>query len=543
MEKYDSALVCINNMLKFSPKSIPLQFEKGKLLLMNSDTTSAYQLFSYISKIDSLNPDAWNAKALVSLLMDEQDSALVDYNKAVSLGTKNAGTYVNRGIINYKKRNYRQAIADFDKAVKLDSLDDHILFNRSLLRIEVGDYNNALEDLNRVIQMNPTSSEAIYQRGLINGMLGYYNEAIKDFSTIIEKHSSFIPALYNRAEIYSKMGDEKNAFKDRYKADQIEKNHQQGKEVVNTNVVVNEDVNIDNAIKSIASLFVSESATEQNKGVRGLVQNNNFSLEKFDNFVLSYYQYKESNGMEEKLYNTMALQEFNNSPLSPAKLYLVCKEVKLTESMIAFHFNSIDVLSSKIEKDQSNAVYYFLRALDYSLVQDFDNAINDYTKAIKYNSSFALAYFNRANIRFKMLEKENNEFWKNEIESSFSNSLINGKEKKIDVDVMRSSIYSSEFELILRDYEMVISLMPDFAFAWYNKANIFVYQKDYQSAISAYTSAIEIDGDFGEAYYNRGIIYFISGKIDKAVSDLSKAGELGVYQSYSILKKINTVIN
>ena len=85
--------------------------------------------------------------------------------------------------------------------------------------------------------------------------------------------------------------------------------------------------------------------------------------------------------------------------------------------------------------------------------------------------------------------------------------------------------------------------MPDFAFAWYNKANIFVYQKDYQSAISAYTSAIEIDGDFGEAYYNRGIIYFISGKIDKAVSDLSKAGELGVYQSYSILKKINTVIN
>ena len=141
-----------------------------------------------------------------------------------------------------------------------------------------------------------------------------------------------------------------------------------------------------------------------------------------------------------------------------------------------------------------------------------------------------------------MLEKDNNEKWKNEMENSFNNSLTKNKDKIIDVDLIKSSYNSSEFEMILRDYEKVISLAPDFAIAWYNKANIYVYQKDYISAISAYTSAIKIDNDFGEAYYNRGLIYLITGNVKNAVSDLSKAGELGVYQSYSILKKINSLI-
>lgn len=541
MEKYDSALVCIDMMLRISPNSIPLKFEKGKVLLLNTDTVAAYQLFTEISKTDSLNPDIWSAKGLVNLLRNEQDSALLDYNKSVDLGSKNASTYVNRGIINYEQKKYRQALADFDSAIKIDSLDDNVLFNRALLRTEVGDYNNALDDLNRIIKINPNSSEAVFQRGLLYGLLGYYKEAIVDFTMIIERHPTFVPALYNRSDIYLKIGDEKNAFKDRYNASKIEKDYRQGKKTVNTDVKVDESVDTENAIKAVASLFVSETATDQNKGLRGLVQNNNFSIEKFDNFVLSYYQYKEIDNLDVNSYNPVLLQMMNNSRLVPAKLYLVCKEVKLTESMIDFHFNSIDALSSEIEKDPTNAVYYLLRALDYSLVQDFENAISDYTKAIKYDPSLTFAYFNRANIRFKKLEKENNEMWKHEIENSFSNSLSKGKDNKGALDLIRIDSYSSEFELILRDYEMSISLSPDFAFSWYNKANVYVYQKDYVSALSAYSKAIEIDEDFGEAYYNRGLIYLITGKTDKAVLDLSKAGELGIYQSYSILKKINNI--
>jgi len=89
----------------------------------------------------------------------------------------------------------------------------------------------------------------------------------------------------------------------------------------------------------------------------------------------------------------------------------------------------------------------------------------------------------------------------------------------------------------MRDYDKVIELQPDFAFAYYNKANILCTQQDFSSAISYYSKAIECDADFAEAYFNRGLTYLFTGQNAKGLADLSKAGELGIYQSYNLLQR------
>ena len=61
---------------------------------------------------------------------------------------------------------------------------------------------------------------------------------------------------------------------------------------------------------------------------------------------------------------------------------------------------------------------------------------------------------------------------------------------------------------------------------------------DYTSAISAYTKAIELKPDLGEAFYNRGYLYLKLGNRDAGVTDLSKAGELGIVPSYNLLKRM-----
>jgi tetratricopeptide (TPR) repeat protein len=73
---------------------------------------------------------------------------------------------------------------------------------------------------------------------------------------------------------------------------------------------------------------------------------------------------------------------------------------------------------------------------------------------------------------------------------------------------------------------------------WYNRANLLAHQKDYQAAVVNYTKAIELEDDFSEAYFNRALTYLLLNQRDKAIADLSKAGELGIYKAYSILKKI-----
>jgi tetratricopeptide (TPR) repeat protein len=92
--------------------------------------------------------------------------------------------------------------------------------------------------------------------------------------------------------------------------------------------------------------------------------------------------------------------------------------------------------------------------------------------------------------------------------------------------------------MILRDYDKAIELAPDFSFAWFNRGNILCSSKDYKAAVVNFTNAINTDRDFAEAYFNRALTYIYIGDTDKGIADLSKAGELGIYQAYNLLKKL-----
>ena len=94
-----------------------------------------------------------------------------------------------------------------------------------------------------------------------------------------------------------------------------------------------------------------------------------------------------------------------------------------------------------------------------------------------------------------------------------------------------------DFDIMLRDYDHVLRLQPDFVFALYNKANILCAQKEYKDAIDYYTRAIRLDADFAEAYFNRGLTYIYTGENEKGLADLSKAGELGIYQAYNMITR------
>ena len=52
-----------------------------------------------------------------------------------------------------------------------------------------------------------------------------------------------------------------------------------------------------------------------------------------------------------------------------------------------------------------------------------------------------------------------------------------------------------------------------------------------------HTRAIEKDPNLAEAWYNRGLTYLANKQQQEAISDLSKAGELGLYSAYSIIKR------
>ena len=76
-----------------------------------------------------------------------------------------------------------------------------------------------------------------------------------------------------------------------------------------------------------------------------------------------------------------------------------------------------------------------------------------------------------------------------------------------------------------------------FVFGNYNRANVLSMLKDYRGALEDYNKAIELNKDFAEAYFNRGLTHIFLGNNKQGITDLSKAGELGIVSAYNIIKR------
>ena len=103
---------------------------------------------------------------------------------------------------------------------------------------------------------------------------------------------------------------------------------------------------------------------------------------------------------------------------------------------------------------------------------------------------------------------------------------------------MGEKAFGNDFEFVLRDLDKVVTLDPNFIYAYYNMGNIRCLQRDYRNALIDYSKALDINPDFAEAWFNRGITQIYLGDREHGLADLRMAGQLGLYKAYSIIKRL-----
>ena len=91
--------------------------------------------------------------------------------------------------------------------------------------------------------------------------------------------------------------------------------------------------------------------------------------------------------------------------------------------------------------------------------------------------------------------------------------------------------------LALDDFSQALRLSPQNALLLYNRGNMQVERRQFAEAVDSYTQALQLEPDLAEAYYNRGLSRISLDQKAEGIADLSKAGELGLYAAYSIIKK------
>ncbi|MBP3711909.1 MAG: tetratricopeptide repeat protein [Bacteroidaceae bacterium] len=507
LKEYARADSSLDVMLRHWGKEPEQYTMKAQVALLRADTVQAEKWADRALELDEYDGKAWSMKAMFQGNRKEYKEAEASLDKAIVQLPRMAGLYVNRALARYNQDNLRGAMSDYDACLDLEPRNYLAHYNRGLLRANVGEDNLAIEDFNFVLELEPDNTIALYNRALLLDNIGDYKGAIRDISAVIKDYPEFWDGYRQRAAIKRKIGDVNGAERDEFKVLQARLDAAQGKKHP-----VRTRKKSEHNIEDYAALVEEDEHEEENEYVseyRGKVQNRQTELQPEPIYSLTYYR-KESETNTYVAY-LPDLERLNAGQTLPRQLFLTDNEAPMTEKQTEAHQASALALTEELEQKPGDKDLLMRRALDYYHIRDFENAVSDMNALIQEHGPDALALILRAQCRFAQLE------------------------------VSRTTASASDLRLgylmAVQDFSKASDLMPDVPFLHYNIGCVQVQLADYMAAQKSFSRALELDPHFPSAYYGRGVAYILGGQTEQGLSDLSQAGELGLYTAYNLIKK------
>lgn len=523
-EQWESAAEIIDSMLIFSPRNVDAYLMRTQVAIKQEDSVMVRRMMTEAYKYDKYSPEVHSLAAM--LLCDEEryEEAEASIDRAIELMPGRSSSYLSRALIRYYRNNLRGAMDDYDLALYVDPNNFYGYYNRGLLRMQLGDDNRAIEDFDKVLDIDPDNAMARFNRSILRSNTGDYEGAIVDITRVLEDFPNFEYGYYCRAEARRKIGDEKGAEADDMWLLKNSLNRTLGKEDNDSlpdnseRVRRRSDRNVQNYNKMVVA--DDEPGRQYATNYRGRVQNRNIHIELLPMFAVTYYE--RPRDISTLLHYYKPIDDLVQSGMLLRKVLLTNDERALSSNEVERHFTGIDVNSKNIAEFPDVLSYRLARALDFYLVQDFAAALNDLDMALTLEGDLWLVYFIRATVRAKLLESQ-----------SVSQMSTDGSY----MPASENALPNIDYRIARNDLDMVIAEMPDFAYAYYNRANVSAKLSDFKSAVVDYTKALELDDKLAEAYYNRGLAKIYLGQTYEGIADLSKAGELGIYSAYNVIKR------
>ena len=186
----------------------------------------------YYSEGINLNPDDylayWNRARTYAYNLNDNEKALIDFNKAIELDSNGDKIY-QRGNFYNEIGEYNKALLDYNKAIELDPDDMEYLYFRARTYHELKEYTKAISDLLIITQLDKDGSYIKNERYVLND-LGTYYKRLENYDKALEYYTKEInlnqddhlPYLV-RAELYAyNLNDNEKALIDYNKAIELD---------------------------------------------------------------------------------------------------------------------------------------------------------------------------------------------------------------------------------------------------------------------------------------------------------------------------------
>ena len=527
LQQYTQADSALDRMLRYWPKDAELFTMKAQVSIAQGDTVRGLALVDSALVINPYDGHALTMRSIISLSRGEYEQAEAELDKAILQRPRFTANFINRALARFHQNNLRGAMADYDQALEIDPRNYLGHFNRGLLRAQVGDDNRAIEDFDYVLSVEPDNMIALYNRALLLEQTGDLNGAIRDISAVIDEYPEFWVGYQQRAAIRRRLGDTYGAERDEFKVLKARMDKRAGIESSSPKKTRKKsDRNIDD-YASIVEDDDNEPEREYASAYRGRVQDRKVESQPQPLYVLSLHRLQSPTSRFIPFYQTLEKLNTQLQATKSSAVSTVCLtnlEPQLPETEMKLHFDAISELNHQIERtSKPTAQLYFTRALHEYHVRDFEAAQTDLDRAaalleqkhttVEREPLLALIPFMSAQLRCRLLDAQ----------SADSD----------DANLTTRLGYARALD----DLKRALELAPDFAYAWYDLGGIHMILHNYGEARQAYSRALNLEPRFPDAYYNRGLAAIHDGQLQLGLSDLSQAGEYGLFQAYNLIKR------
>ncbi len=491
-QDYKKALIDIEYAIKLEPINQHLWYKRGYINYYLGNENQAIIDFRKALAIDSNLIDGITWIGKIFELKKDYYSAIAEYEKGIVLEKSNPQAavfcYFNRAGIYTKQNKLDEALRDYQKVIELDDKNGDWFYHRANFYLNViQDYNNALIDYSKAIELNPTNLDYLYARGdLYATFLKKNTQALNDFEKILQIDPKNVDAINAIGNILEEERKYDLAITQYEKGIALEKTNPQSAAFCFSN----------RAIIYTKQNKLEEALSDYNKAIEIDIKNGdryynraNFYLDvmaDYNNALIDYSKAIELNPSNvHYLYargilfssflkkNNKAINDFEQI------LQIDPKNVDAIKSIgnILEEEEKYDLAITQYEKGivleksnpQAASFCYVNRAMIYSKQNRYEEALNDYNKAINLNPKNSEIYWHRADFNENKLHRP----------------------------------YDA-----LVDYSIGISLDSSQTFGWFHRGLLFSNQlNDHKSAIRDYEYLLKIDSNDVSVLNWLGVLY------------------------------------
>lgn len=552
---YDEAIEDLQKAVELRPNYYGLYFSRGVTYFLSQQFEKAVEDFNRFISHEPREPDAYLNRGASYLFLKDTVNALKDYNHAITLRSFDPEGYIRRSRIYYAQHRYEDALSDLDKAIAIDSSNTFAYFNRALIRYELNDIQGTLSDFAEVLSREPDNSLTLYNRALILSQIGDYNNALEDYDQVLNINPENVLAYYNRSILFMETGRWQDAVDDLSKA--IELYPDFANAYMNRSYVKNqlgqyasaqEDYRTAQAKISRYRSMTSDSAGRaafadtSRKYDRLLALDSDFARSDFNDELLQnrnvninlkpLYRFVIRHGSDQMDIPIMLRGSYDDSRMRDfASSVPLDVEISCRPSVVEAVDNSrlLGAVEEEAERTGDDRAL-FAKALMETESKQYNAAMESYSMAIDRNPEEVFYYINRGALQSEMID----------FISSIENNvqvLTMDNAGTAKARVRDGSTRTYDYSAAIWDMNRAAAIYPEFPYTYYNLGNLYCLSGNMPEAITQYTKAIDLYPGLGEAYYNRGLVLIYVRDKEKGCLDLSKAGELGVDDAYSVISK------